>query len=37
MDVLVPIWCAVAAVPMAIALLPVVMYLRQGRAEESGA
>ena len=30
------IWCVVAAVPLAIALSPVVMWLRQGPANQSG-
>jgi hypothetical protein len=32
-----PIWCVVAAVPLAIAMSPVVMWLRQGAAKQSGA
>lgn len=32
-----PIWCVVAAVPLAIAMSPVVMWLRQGPAKDTGA
>jgi hypothetical protein len=28
------IWCVVAAVPVVIAMLPVVLYLKQGRADQ---
>ena len=31
-----PIWCVVAAVPLAIALSPVVMWLRQGPGKQPG-
>jgi hypothetical protein len=31
------IWCAVAAVPAVIAMLPMVLFLRQGPAAKSGA